>query len=289
MHAAPSGRIPAQAGIGLRFPHHARVLQERPPVPWWEVHAENYLGGGPSARTLLAIRNDYPVSLHAVGLSLGRADGIDEDHLARLRELADRIEPGLVSDHLSWSSLGGVYLPDLLPLPMTEEALAIVRANVARAQEGLGRRLLIENPSALLRYRHSPIPEAQFLAELVARTGCGLLCDVNNLVVSCANVGGDPLQWLDTVPAAAVGEIHIAGHAIEVLEDGSRLRIDDHGSRPVGETWRLLDAALARFGAVPTLLEWDTQIPPLEVLLEEAGRAQSRLDGLGERRARLAA
>src|SRR5262245_28818199 len=191
-----AGAAPATAGIGLRGPHVQEILATRPDLGWLEVHAENYMGGGPDLRALEALRREHPVSLHGVGLSLGSAAGLDAAHLERLGRLADRLAPCLVSEHLSFSVAGGVYLNHLLPLPYTEESLDVVAANVSRAQDRLGRPLLVENPSSYLRFAHSPIPEAQFLAELARRTGCGILCDVNNLFVSAANVGLDPDGYL---------------------------------------------------------------------------------------------
>jgi uncharacterized protein (UPF0276 family) len=267
--------------VGLRFAHHRAVLERRPAMAWFEVHAENYAHGGLPLQQLERIRADHPVALHAVGLSLGGTDPLDRDHLARLKALADRIEPGLVSDHLSWSTADGEYLADLLPLPYTEEALAVVAAKVDRVQDALGRRLLVENPSACLAFTHSTLGEAEFLAALVARTGCALLCDVNNLCVSRHNVGLDALGWLAAVPAAAVLEIHLAGHAVRPLPDGGTLRIDDHGSAVPDQVWALYAQALQRFGAVPTLVEWDTAIPDFAVLAAEAAKAQRLLDHAG--------
>ena len=269
--------VPVAAGIGLRFQHHQAVLETRPDVAWLEAHTENYMGGGSSIRTLEAIRGDYPVSLHGVGLSLGSADGIDAAHLARIREVVRRIEPGLVSEHLSWSVVDGTYLADLLPLPMTEEALALVCRHVEQTQDFLQRRILIENPSSYLRYRHSTIPEWDFLAAVALCTGCGILCDVNNIYVSACNHGWDAADYLDALPAQAIGEIHLAGHTLKRLDDGQVLRIDDHGSRVAPEVWSLYAQALARFGPVPTLVEWDTNMPPLEVLLGEAAQAAALL------------
>jgi uncharacterized protein len=266
------------AGIGLRFRHHREALDARPAVAWFEVHTENYLGGGGAPRCLDAIRRDYPVSLHGTGLSLGSAGGLDAAHLARVKAALDRFQPALVSEHLAFSVTGGTYLADLLPLPMTEEALAVVCANVDRAQTCFGRRLLIENPSTYLQYRHSTIPEWEFLAAVAARSGCGILCDVNNVYVSCCNHGWNAGAYLAALPAASVGEIHLAGHSLRRLEDGRMLRIDDHGSRVAEEVWALHGEALARFGPVPTLIEWDTDVPPLAVLLEEASRAARMMD-----------
>jgi hypothetical protein len=264
------------SGIGLRSPHVVEVLATRPAVAWLEVHAENYMGGGPAIRALEAIRRDYPVAIHGVGLSLGSADGLAAGHLERLATLVDWIEPVLVSDHLSWSTTGGAYLNHLLPLPYTEEALDVVCANAGRVQDRLGRRLLVENPSSYLRFEHSPIGEPEFLNELARRTGCGLLCDVNNVYVSGRNLGDDPAAYLDRLEPAAVEEIHLAGHAVNDA-DGRPIFIDDHGSRVAAEVWRLYAHALARFGPVPTLVEWDTDLPPLMVLLEEAATASAML------------
>ncbi len=274
-----TAEIPAAAGLGLRAPHIAEVLSTRPAIAWFEVHAENYMGGGVALRRLEAVRRDYPLSLHGVGLSLGSAEGIDAAHLARLRQLADRIEPGLVSEHLAWSITGGVYLNDLLPLPYTEEALAVVCSNVAAAQERLGRAILIENPSAYLRFRHSVIPEPEFLAEVARRTGCGLLCDVNNIHVTSENFAFDPVAYLEAIPAAAVGEIHLAGH-FRTEREGRVLLIDDHGAPVADRVWDLYRHAIRRFGQAPTLIEWDRQLPEFSVLLEEARRAERVSAGL---------
>ena len=267
------GSVPAAAGIGLRFQHHQAVLETRPAVAWLEVHTENYMGGGPSIRTLEGIRRDYPVSLHGVGLSLGSVEDLDAAHLERIRDVVRRIQPGLVSEHLSWSVVAGTYLADLLPLPMTEEALAVVCRHVEQTQDSLQRRILVENPSSYLRYSHSTIPEWDFLAAVAQRTGCGILCDVNNIYVSACNHGWDASTYLAALPKQAVGEIHLAGHTLKQIKDGQSLRIDDHGSRVAPEVWVLYAQALARFGRVPTLVEWDTNVPPLDVLLEEASHA----------------
>ena len=272
------GTIPAAAGIGLRFQHHRAVLETRPAIAWLEVHTENYMGGGAAIRTLEAIRRDYPVSLHGVGLSLGSADGLDAGHLERIRDVVRRIEPGLVSEHLSWSVVGGTYMADLLPLPMTEEALDVVCRHVDQSQAYLQRRILIENPSSYLLYAHSTIPEWDFLSEVARRTGCGILCDVNNIYVSACNHGWDAAAYLAALPAQAVGEIHVAGHSLKQIDSGQTLRIDDHGSRVAPEVWALYTQALARYGPVPTLVEWDTNIPSLDILLAEAAQAASLLD-----------
>ncbi|HZP37580.1 MAG TPA: DUF692 domain-containing protein [Methylomirabilota bacterium] len=268
----PGGAEAALVGIGLRAPHAAEILATRPPVGWLEVHTENYLGGGPAPRALERIRRQYPIALHGVGLSLGSAEGLDRRHLARVVDLARRIDPMLVSEHLSWSIAGGAYLNHLLPLPYTEESLGLVAAHVTEAQEAFGRPLLVENPSSYLRFRDSTIPEPDFLAELARRTGCLLLCDLNNVFVSCRNFDEDPGAYLDRLPPAAVGEIHLAGHSRNEA-DGRVILIDDHGSRVSDDVWALYERALERFGPRPTLIEWDTDLPALAVLLDEARRA----------------
>ncbi|WP_377811075.1 DUF692 domain-containing protein [Azospirillum sp. A29] len=274
--------VPVAAGIGLREPHREALVAAGGPIPWpipWvEIHPENYLvPGGPRLAGILRVRRDMAVSCHGVGLSLGSAGGLDPDHLMRLRALYDRLEPGLISEHLSWSVTDATYLNDLLPLPYTEDSLDRVRRNIDHAQDAFGRRILVENPAACLAFADSVIPEAEFLAELAARTGCGLLLDVNNLYVSSANLGFDPSAWLDAIPADAVGELHLAGHARMTL-GGEELLIDDHGSA-VGEPVMALCAeVLDRIGPRPVLIEWDNDLPPLDGLLAEAGRAQRLLD-----------
>jgi uncharacterized protein len=262
-----SGRV----GIGLRLPHVAEIAATRPELAFLEVHAENYMAEMPALDRLLELRRDYPVSLHGVALSLGSAEELDCSHLARLKALIGRVEPMLVSEHLAWSVIGGAYLNDLLPLPYTDTSLELFCRHVEEAQEALGRRLLIENPSSYLRYRHSTIPEAEFITEVASRTGCGILCDVNNIYVSARNFGFDPITYLETLPIEVIGEIHLAGH--HTAEDADIL-IDDHGSRVAQPVWELHAAALRRFGPVPTLIEWDTDLPALEVLLDEAYHAE---------------
>ena len=260
------------AGIGLRAPHVDELLASRPAIGWLEVHAENYMGGGPAIRALERLRRDYPLSVHGVGLSLGSADGLDRAHLERLAALVERLDPALVSEHLSWSVAGGAYLNDLLPLPYTGESLELVGEHVQRVQDRLRRRLLVENPSGYLSFAASTIPEVEFLGALARRTGCGLLCDVNNAYVTCRNTGGDAEAYLDAVDPDAVGEIHLAGHAVNDA-DGHPVLIDDHGAPVADAVWRLYARALGRFGAVPTLIEWDTDLPPLTRLLDEAATA----------------
>jgi hypothetical protein len=259
------------AGIGLRSPYVSEIAATRPAVAFLEVHAENYMAETLALDGLLELRRDYPVSLHGVALSLGSAEELDRCHLDRFKALIERVEPTLVSEHLAWCAIGGAYLNGLLPLPYTEGSLDLFSQHVAEAQDGLGRQVLIENPSSYLRYRHSPIPEAEFLTEVVRRTGCGILCDVNNVYVSARNFGFDPILYLEALPTEAIGEIHLAGH--HAAEDVDIL-IDDHGSRVAEPVWKLYAAALRHFGPVPTLIEWDTNLPALEVLLDEAHHAE---------------
>ena len=276
-HSDGHAPIPARAGVGLRHPHVQQFLDAPPRIGWLEVHSENYLAaGGVRLSALERIRRDLPISCHGVGLSLGSAEGLDTAHLAALKRLFGRVEPGLVSEHVSWSVSGGVYYNDLLPLPLTEEALGVFCRNVDRAQEAFGRRILVENPSTYLDFAASRIPEPEFIAEIVRRTGCGLLLDVNNIHVSAHNRAFDAGDYLAALPLEAVGEIHIAGHASRSI-GGETVLIDDHGSRVIAPVWRLLDAALARTGPVPVLVEWDTDIPPLDVLLAEAAQAESAI------------
>jgi uncharacterized protein (UPF0276 family) len=265
--------IPAKAGIGLRFQHHRAVLDTRPDVAWMEVHTENYMGGGSPILYLEAIRRDVPISLHGVALSLGSAEGLDPEHLDRIRQVAERIEPGLMSEHIAWSVSGGTYLADLLPLPMTDEALAVVCRHVDQVQSTIRRKILVENPSTYMHFRHSTIPEWEFMAAVAARTGCGILCDVNNIYVSAKNHSWDPMTYLAALPASAIGEIHLAGHSVRQLANGDTLRIDDHASRVISEVWSLYEIALRRFGPAPTLIEWDNNVPPFDILLEEAHHA----------------
>ncbi len=276
------GPVPATAGIGLRHPYVDAFLADPERAGWIEVHSENYLcAGGPRLSSLERLRADLAVSCHGVGLSLGSAEGLDEAHLRRLRGLFDRIEPGLVSEHVSWSVTDATYLNDLLPLPYTQEALDVLCRNIDHAQEAFGRRILIENPSSYLAFAPAEMTEWAFIAEAVKRTGCGLLLDVNNIHVSAHNHGFDPAEYLAGIPADAVEEIHIAGHAdCENPEEAGagRVLIDDHGHPVIEPVWALLDAALDRLGPRPVLLERDMNFPPLDELLAETARAQAALD-----------
>jgi uncharacterized protein (UPF0276 family) len=274
---ACSQTIPASVGIGLRAPHTVEFIETRPVLDWVEVHSENYFGQGISLEYLMRVRENYATSLHGVGLSVGSTDPLNPVHLAELRRLIAMVEPGLVSEHLSWSSVGGRYLNDLLPLPYTEEALAHVIRRVTETQERLAHPILIENISSYVTFVASQIPEWEFLAELAARSGCGILLDVNNIFVNASNHGFDADAYLNGIPVESVKEIHLAGFTRKRFEDGEIL-IDSHNRPVVTEVWRLYAAAIARFGPTPTLIEWDTDLPPLNTLLAEAHKAQTILE-----------
>lgn len=268
---------PGAVGIGLRAPHLAAIARGEAEPAWVEIHAENHMIAGPDAALIEKVRRDRPVSVHGVGLSLGSAGGIDEAHLARLAALVERLQPALVSEHLAWSVADGHYWNDLLPLPRTFEALDVVARNVDRVQARLGRPILVENPSTYMNFTADEMGEGEFLATLVARTGCGLLLDLNNIVVSAGNLGLDPMAELAAMPLAAVGEIHLAGHSTVDLGTAI-MRIDDHGS-PVGaETLALLKQVRPRCPAAPVLIEWDSALPALDVLMAEAARIERFLD-----------
>lgn len=273
---AIAGLEPASAGIGLRHPHHRALLEGERCTGWLEAHAENYMSGGWSRHVLDRLRETYPISLHGVGLSLGGAGRLDTDHLERLRRLVKRVEPALVSEHVAWTGLEGLYLNDLLPLPWTEEALANLVMHIDQTQSALGRPILIENPSSYLAFRHAEMSEGEFLIEACRRSGCGLLLDVNNVYVSARNLGFDAAAYLQAIPGPLVSEIHLAGHSRRDVE-GIELRIDDHGSIVDPAVWALYRATIARIGPRPTLIEWDSEIPSLTVLVEESAKADAIL------------
>lgn len=279
--------LPALPGVGFKPEHFAAIRSGAEGVGFFEVHAENYMGAGglPHAQ-LAAIRADFALSVHGVGLSIGGARGIDPDHLARVRRLCDRYDPESFSEHLAWSSHGADYLNDLLPLPYTDETLGIVCDHVDQVQDGLGRRMLLENPATYLRFAASVIPETEFLAEVARRTGCGLLLDVNNVFVSCTNHGADPRAWLAAFPLHLAGEVHLGGHDAEDLPSGPLL-IDSHGAAVAGPVWALFAEVIARAGPLPTLVEWDNDLPDWPVLRAEAARAGEILarGGAGHARA----
>lgn len=264
---------PLRAGIGLRAQHHSELLQKRPAVGWLEAHSENYFGaGGAQRQSLEQLRSIYPLSLHGVGLSLGSTDPMSRTHLQRLAHLVRQFEPLLVSEHLSWSSVDGRFTNDLLPLPYTEEALRHLVARVGHVQEMLGRRILIENVSSYLQFSHSTLTEWEFLAELANRSGCGILLDVNNVHVSARNHDFDPKVYLRLLPPAAVEEMHLAGHTARQVGERQML-IDTHNQPVCDAVWELYAFAVQLFGRVPTLIEWDADIPALDVLVAEASKA----------------
>jgi uncharacterized protein len=256
-------------GIGLRQPHYREVFERLPELAFLEVHSENFfLEGGAAMHALERARAAYPVSLHGVGLSLGSADALAGEHLAKLKRLVDRVEPALVSEHLCWGSVGGVHFNDLLPLPRNGETLALLEGRIDRVQSTLKRRILVENLSAYVACRDAEMTETAFLAALARRTGCGLLLDVNNLYVNAINFGFDPVAGLAELDAASIGQIHLAGHT--VVDD---CLIDTHGSLVCDPVWSLYAEACRRFGPRPTLIEWDTDLPALDVLLQQAAQA----------------
>lgn len=271
--------LPCIAGIGLRAPHYAEVLNTLPRLGWVEVHSENFFGGGAPLRTLGRVREHYPVSLHGVGMGLASAVPLDQDHLSDLRRLCDAVEPAAVSEHLCWNTAlddrngNRVVVNDLLPFPYTQAALSNVASRVQQVQEKLGRRLLVENLSSYLSFTQSEMSEGEFLAELARRTGCGILFDVENLYVNARNLGVDAGAFIATLPADAVGEYHLAGFS---NRDGCLVDTHDHPVHP--EVWRLYEIALQHIGPRPTLIEWDSDIPALPVLMGEAAKAQQRLE-----------
>ena len=271
--------VPRRAGVGLKAEHYRTVLQTAPDVGFFEVHAENYMGaGGPPLRYLGAIRERYPLSLHGVGLSIGAERALDRDHLHRLKSLIARFRPGLFSEHLAWSSHDHAFLDDLLPLPYTAELLARVCDHIDQVQDTLGCRMLLENPATYIAFAESTWSEIDFIAEAVRRTGCGLLLDVNNVHVTSVNQEWDPYRYIDQYPLNHVAEVHLAGHTREADELGRPLLIDTH-DRPVDDlVWTLFAHAVAQIGPVPTLIEWDTNVPSWPKLEAEADRAQAILD-----------
>lgn len=274
-------RLPG-AGIGLRLPHLAELVATRPNAGWLEIHPENFLANPHATELLLDLARDYPVSVHTVGISIGSADGFDDAHLDRLASFVERLEPAMVSGHLAWSTFGGHYLNDLLPLPYTEETLQLVAEHLARVQDRLGRAYLVENPSTYVGFAGSTMTETEFLNEMVTRTGCRLLCDVSNVYVSGHNMGFDPHAYLAALPPDAIDELHLGGFTPEDDDGapGNPLLVDTHAAPVAPDVWLLYRAALDRFGALPTLIEWDNDLPPLSALLGEASLAASELDAV---------
>ena len=280
-HAVSPAQVPGlpyRAGLGLKTEHFTEVLETRPDIGFFEVHAENYMvAGGPFHHYLGLIRAQYPLSLHGVGLSIGGEAPLDREHLARLATLIERYQPQSFSEHLAWSSHGPVFLNDLLPLAYDASTLDRVCAHVDQVQSTLKRPMLLENPSTYLQFQRSTLDETDFISEIVRRTGCGLLLDVNNVYVSCINHQRDPLAYIDALPLHVVGEIHLAGFAEDTDSLGDRLLIDDHGAPIDNAVWQLYAQVLARTGAVATLIERDNQVPAFSVLQAEARQAEGYL------------
>jgi uncharacterized protein len=272
-------------GIGLRLPHLAEVVATRPDAGWLEIHPENFIANAHARELLLSARERYPISVHTVGISIGSADGIDREHLARLRELIDAIDPMLVSGHLAWSTHGGAYLNDLLPLPYDDDALQIVSNHLDQVQDALGRAYLIENPSSYAVVGESTMTEIDFLAALVRRTGCRLLCDVSNVYLSAHNMDYDPYQYIDGLPADAIGELHLGGFTPEddASSPAASLLVDTHATPIAEPVWNLYAHALRRLGPAPTLIEWDNDLPALSTLVREAARADAITAAAGKR------
>ncbi|MEM6463062.1 MAG: DUF692 domain-containing protein [Pseudomonadota bacterium] len=271
--------IPARAGAGLKPIHVDEILNDDYRIGFLEVHAENYMGaGGEPHRSLTAIRQAFPLSVHGVGLSIGSERGLDEKHVKRLKAVVDRYEPGLVSEHLAWSTHDNSYFNDLLPVPYDEPTLDRVCAHIDQVQETLGRTILLENPSTYVQFERSTMPETEFIRQIAMRTGCGLLLDINNVFVSATNQKYRPLSYLSDFPLEKVREIHLAGHAPDTDDEGERLLIDAH-DRPVDdEVWQLYDIVIGQIGPVPTLIEWDANVPDWPVLRREAMLAEDILD-----------
>ena len=277
--------IPARAGIGLRGPHHAAFLDGSPAAAWLEAHSENYFAAdGVALAALERIRAHYPLSLHGVGLSLGSTDELDAEHLGKLARLVDRIEPALVSEHLCWGSVGGQHLNDLLPLPYTEEAVTHLVSRIDQVQNTLRRELLIENVSGYVEFTSSSLREWEFLTSVAERSGAKILLDVNNIYVNARNHGFEANEYIDAVPARLVAEIHLAGHSIQTYDEHDIL-VDTHDTQVTDDVWELYERALQKIGAVPTLIEWDSQLPSVDELLAEADKAQCKLDHAHERAA----
>ncbi len=283
--ADSSSMMPRRAGVGLKAEHYRTIMETSPDIGFFEVHAENYMGaGGPPHRYLSAIRERYPVSLHGVGLSIGADRPLDREHLARLRQLIERYSPALFSEHLAWSSHDEGFLNDLLPLPYTDETLMRVVEHIGQVQDMLGRQMLLENPSTYLAFAESTWAETEFISEIVRRSGCGLLLDVNNVHVASTNQNWNPIAYLDAYPLSHVQEIHLAGFSPDADEEGRPLLIDAH-DRPVAEiVWGLYARVIERIGPTPTLIEWDADLPDWPTLKAEADRAERIMGGIDDGR-----
>jgi uncharacterized protein (UPF0276 family) len=274
---SPARRLPIAPGVGYKAQHFTDLRADPGPVKWLEIHAENYMGdGGRPHAQLRALRPDFAISVHGVGLSIGGETPLDTDHLSRLKTLIDWLEPASFSEHLAWSTHGAEFLDDLLPLPYTDATLRCVARHIDQVQETLGRQMLLENPTSYLAFADSTMSETEFLDELVRTTGCGLLLDVNNVFISATNLEYTPQGYLDAYPLAAVGEIHVGGHAVDADEHGAPLLIDSHACATADPVWELLNHALATAPA-PVLVEWDNDVPDWATLRAEAERAAADL------------
>lgn len=273
--------LPTKPGVGYKPQHFSEILADAGPIGWLEIHAENYMGaGGRPQAQLRHLAERFPISVHGVGLSIGGEGPLDRDHLARLKQLCDGLNPASFSEHLAWSTHDGVYLNDLLPLPYTPATLTRVADHIDMVQEALGRRMLLENPSTYIAFAETAMGEVEFLTEVARRTGCGLLLDVNNVYVSGTNQNYDPQVYLDAFPLHLVGEVHLGGHDEDRDDHGNRLLIDSHGAEVVDPVWALYARVIGRAGALPTLIEWDNDVPDWPVLAAEAGRAARLLEGV---------
>lgn len=273
----PDLSIDDPVGIGLRSPHYQEIIDAPPQLGWLEVHPENYFGGGMHRHYLKQIRQDFPISMHGVGLSLGSDQSVNEDHLRQFKELIDIYEPFVISDHVSWSASGNAHLNDLLPLPYTRETLNRLCENIDRTQSYFGRKILVENPSTYLAFNDNEMPEYELLNALCEKTGCGLLLDINNIYVQSHNHGIDAIEYIDNIKHDNVGEMHLAGHIVRNTGEHTIL-VDSHNQLVRHEVWDLYEYAIKRIGSIPTLIEWDQDFPPLETLVEEAGRARSIIE-----------
>lgn len=273
--------LPARPGVGYKPQHFAAILANAAPVGWLEVHAENYMGeGGRPIAQLRHLAEQFPISVHGVGLSIGGEGPLDRDHLLRLKHLCGWLNPASFSEHLAWSTHDGAYLNDLLPVPYTASTLARVADHIDEVQAVLGRRMLLENPSTYVAFAETAMGEVEFLTEIARRTGCGLLLDVNNVYVSGTNQNYDPVAYLDAFPLHLVGEVHLGGHDEDRDDHGRRLLIDSHGAEVVDPVWALYARVIAKAGPLPTLIEWDNDVPDWQVLAAEAGRAARVLEGV---------
>jgi uncharacterized protein len=280
LDTSPRPGLPKRPGVGYKPQHFNDILANAAPVEWLEIHAENYMGaGGRPLAQLRHLAERFAFSVHGVGLSIGGEGPLDSEHLARLKHLCDWLQPASFSEHLAWSSHDETFLNDLLPLPYTQDTVARVSEHIDQVQDHLGRQMLLENPSSYLAFTASDMSETEFLAEVSRRTGCGLLLDVNNVFVSATNLDFDPVAYLKAFPLSRVAEIHLGGHHADQDDHGAPLLIDSHGAEVVDPVWQLYAGVIAQAGPLPTLIEWDNDVPDWSVLAAEAGRAATLLTG----------